>query len=317
MHVSGQLPTRFATGVSAAPQFVGASGNGSRSLACDAGAASPKPRARLPIGASLSASGEQSHGLSCRRPEAREAVCDHHHHAEGARPESAGQGRDLALRRRARFRHARQHQGGGDRRHPPRRDQVHARLRHSAAARGDRPQVQARERPRLQAEPDHRLHRRQACHLQRPARHAEPRRRGHLRLALLGQLSRDGGALRRHGDLRRDQDRERVQAPAGRARARDHAQDQVGDPELAVEPVGRRLQPRRDEEAHRRADAPPPCLGADRRHVRAPRLWRLRVRHPGPGRARPLRAHADHERRLEVLCHDRLAHRLRGRARSI
>ncbi len=46
--------------------------------------------------------------------------------------------------------------------------------------------------------PDHRRHRRQACHLQRPARDAEPRRRGHLRRALLGQLSRDGGALRRH-----------------------------------------------------------------------------------------------------------------------
>ena len=68
----------------------------------------------------------------------------------------------------------------------PRRDQVHAGLRHRAAARGDRPQVQARERPRLQAVADHRRHRRQAGHLQRPARHAEPGRRGNHAGALLG-----------------------------------------------------------------------------------------------------------------------------------
>ena len=107
-----------------------------------------------------------------------------------------------------------------------------------------------------------------------------------------------------------------LQAPAGAARARHHAEDQVDHPQLAVEPVGRRLYPRRDEGDHRRADAPSACLGAHRRHVRAPDLRRFRVRHAGPGRARPLRAHADHERRLEGLCHDRLAHRLRGRPRA-
>jgi aspartate aminotransferase len=31
---------------------------------------------------------------------------------------------------------------------------------------------------------------------------------------------------------------------------------------------------------------------------------------PGAGRAEALRPHADHERRLQGLCHDRLAHRL-------
>ncbi len=36
----------------------------------------------------------------------------------------------------------------------------------------------------------------------------------------------------------------------------------------------------------RRADAPPPCLGDVRRHVRAPRLRRFPVRHPRAGRAR-------------------------------
>ena len=40
------------------------------------------------------------------------------------------------------------------------------------------------------------------------------------------------------------------------------------------------------------------------------------IRHPGPGRAPADRADADHERRLEGLRHDRLADRLRGRARK-
>ena len=39
----------------------------------------------------------------------------------------------------------------------------------------------------------------------------------------------------------RDEDRERVQAPARGARARDHAEDEVGHPQLALEPVGRGL----------------------------------------------------------------------------
>ena len=52
------------------------------------------------------------------------------------------------------------------------------------------------------------------------------------------------------------------------------------------------------------------CLDADRRHVRAPDLWRLRLQDHRRGRAEALRAHADHERRVESLCHDRLAHRL-------
>ena len=98
----------------------------------------------------------------------------------------------------------------------------------------------------------------------------------------------------------------------GAAGACDHAEDQVDHPEFAVEPDRRRLYARRDEGDHRRADAPSACVGAHRRHVRAPDLRRFRVRDAGPGGARPLRPHADHERRLEILCHDRLAHRLCG-----
>ena len=120
--------------------------------------------------------------------------------------------------------------------------------------------------------------------------------------------------VRRHAGLRR---RPRIEngfkLTAGGARAGDHAEDQVADLQLAVEPVGRRLYARRDEGADRRAAAPSACLGPDRRHVRAPRLRRLRVRDAGAGRAAALRPHADHERRLEGLCDDRLAHRLCGR----
>jgi hypothetical protein len=51
----------------------------------------------------------------------------------------------------------------------------------------------------------------------------------------------------------------------------DHAEDQVGDPELAVQP-DRRAYTTPTEGADRRADAPSARLGPDRRHVRAPDL---------------------------------------------
>ena len=147
-------------------------------------------------------------------------------------------------------------------------------LREAVAA-----EVQARERARLQAEPGHRRHRRQARHLQRADGDAEPRRRGDLRRALLGELSRDGGAVRRHAGGRVGDAGEQFPPPAGGSGARHHAAHQVDHPQLAVEPVGRRLQPRRAEGAHRRADAPPAGVGAVGRHLRASHLRRLRVRH--------------------------------------
>ena len=61
---------------------------------------------------------------------------------------------------------------------------------------------------------------------------------------------------------------------------------------------------------------PPACLGDDRRHVRAPRLRRFPIHDDRPGRAASLRAHADCQRRLQGLLHDRLAHRLRRRAEA-
>ncbi len=154
-------------------------------------------------------------GLPVRCVEAREALRHDDDHAKRARHEGQRPRRDLALGRRAGFRHARPHQGGRDRRHPPRRDEIHPRRRHSAVARGDLRQVQAREQARLQAVPDHRRHRRQACDLQRAARHLEPRRRGDRAGALLGELSRDDRALRRHARHRRLRHRARLQAAAG------------------------------------------------------------------------------------------------------
>ena len=82
----------------------------------------------------------------------------------------------------------------------------------------------------------------------------------------------------------------RLQAAARGPRAGDHAAHQVGGPQLALEPVGRRLYARRDEGADRRSDAPSPRLGAHRRHVRASRLRRLRLHDAGAGRAGSSRA---------------------------
>ncbi len=57
-----------------------------------------------------------------------------------------------------------------------------------------------------------------------------------------------------------------------RARQGDHAEDQVGDPQLAVEPVRCRVFARRAEGADRRHRPASARLGADRRYVRASRL---------------------------------------------
>ena len=133
-------------------------------------------------------------------------------------------------------------------------------------------QVPARERPRLQAEPDHRRHRRQAGALQRADGDHQSGRRGDHPGALLGELSRDGGARRRRAGAGRLHRRARLQAAGRGAREGDHAEDQMGDPVLAVEPDRRGLHAGRAEGAHRRAGEASACLGDDRRHVRASRL---------------------------------------------
>ena len=68
---------------------------------------------------------------------------------------------------------------------------------------------------------------------------------------------------RRAGD-RADTARGRLQAQARGAGTGDHAAHQVDHPQLAVEPVGRRLYARRAQGADRRADPASAGLGADR-----------------------------------------------------
>jgi aspartate aminotransferase len=68
------------------------------------------------------------------------------------------------------------------------------------------------------------------------------------------------------------QARDGLQAHARAAGGRDHAENQVVHLQLAVEPHRRGLYRGGAEGADRCADAPPPCLGDDRRHVRAPGL---------------------------------------------
>ena len=92
------------------------------------------------------------------------------------------------------------------------------------------------------------------------------------------------------------------------------AAHQVGRAQLALEPVGRGLHARRAQGPDGRLDAPSAGMGADRRHIRASGLRRLRLRDARANRAGLEGADADHERRLQILRHDRLAHRLRGRA---
>ena len=142
-------------------------------------------------------------GLPRRRARPHQAVRHHRGDRQGARAESGRPRRDRARRRRAGFRHAGQHQGG---RHQGDRDrqggQIHRRRRHPRTEGRDRGQVQARERARLQAVADHRRHRRQAGAVQRADGDDQSGRRGHHPGALLGQLSGDRGAARRHARSR-------------------------------------------------------------------------------------------------------------------
>ena len=188
--------------------------------------------------------------------------------------ELKAQGRDVIrlVGRRAGFRHARQHQGGGDRGDPPRRDQVPAGLRHRAAARGDRQEVQARERPRLQAVADHRRHRRQAGHLQRPPGDAEPRRRGHRPARPTGSAIRRWSALcggtpvfvettMENGFKLQPEALERAITPKTKWLILNSPSNPSGAAYTRAE-----LKALTDV-----LHAPSACLGADRRHVRAPR----------------------------------------------
>ena len=131
--------------------------------------------------------------------------------------------------------------GSGDRGDAARRDPLHHLRRHDRAeARGLR-QVQARERSRLRDLADHDQRRRQAGAVQRDGRHDQPGRRGRDPGAVLGVLPGNGVAVRRHAGAGAVPAKQRLQVAARGSRRGDHAQDQMADPELAVEPDRGRL----------------------------------------------------------------------------
>ena len=79
-------------------------------------------------------------------------------------------------------------------------------------------------------------------------------------------------------------------------------------------PTGATYSARAPARAGRRAAAPSAGDGHDRRHLRAHPL-RRQPQPASPGdRARAARPHGDRQRRVQDLCDDGLAHRLRGRA---
>ena len=89
--------------------------------------------------------------------------------------------------------------------------------------------------------------------------HAQSGRRSDFRRALLGELFRHGDDRRRRTGGDRNLDGVRFQDHRAAARCRDHAEDQMGVAELAVESVGRRLYARRVEGAHRCAGEASAC----------------------------------------------------------
>src|SRR5262249_7181006 len=121
-------------------------------------------------------------------------------------------------------------------------------------------------------------------------------------------------AVWRDAGVRRYEAGDRLQGRSESAGEGDHAAHEVGAAELAVEPVRRRLYGGRIEGVGGGAGRLPARARVRRRYLRAPDLWRLQVLDHRPGRAAPLRSHADHEWRVESLFDDRLAHWLCGRA---
>ncbi len=202
-----------------------------------------------------------------RRPQAYPALGNARDDRAGGGAESGGRRCDRPQRRRTRFRHPRFRQGSGDRGDPERPDQIYPGRWHRGAEGSDPRQVPPRQRARLWARPDHGQRRRQAHVVQRARRDGRQGRRGHHSRALLGQLSRHRRLCRRHpGDHCRHRGAE-LQDHSGATRCRDHLENALGDVQLAVEPVGRRLFGRRARRTGRGHSPPPACDGDDRRYV--------------------------------------------------
>ena len=178
-------------------------------------------------------------------------------------------------RGRAGFRHAGQHQGRGDRRHPPRRDQVHAGRRHRAAEEGDR-RTSSSARTGSTTRPEQVIVGTGGKQILYNAFVATLNPGDEVLIPAPYWVSYPEMVLINGGEPRF------VECPIETGfkltpealDARDHAAHQVADLQRPVEPDRRRLQRRRAEGAGRGADAPSAGLGADRRHVRASALHR-------------------------------------------
>ena len=264
-----------------------------------------RPRARLP----------RSHARlrAPRRPSHR--VRDHAPHREGEADEGGGRGRRLLRRGRARLRHARPRQGGGDRRRSGGLHEVHARGRHPRAARGDREEARGRRHGGPDRRADDGRRRRQERALRRDHRAVRGGRRGRPVRPLLALVPGDGREHRREDRRRRDGGRRQLRHRPGALRRRGDAAHEGRRPQLAGQPHGDRPARRgaardrahRGEARHRRH------LGRDLRAARLRPGALHVVRAPLPRGPRP---DADRERRLEGLLDDRLAHRLRRAARA-
>ena len=187
---------------------------------------------------------------------AHQAVRHHRGDRQGARAQSRGPRRDRAGRRRARFRHARQHQGSGDRGDP----------------RGKTKYTAVDGIPELKAAIARKFKRENGLDYKPSQIIVGTGGKQVLFNALMATLnpgdeviipapywvSYPDIVLLAGGDAGRVVDhawRARLQADAGGARAGDHAEDQMADLQLAVEPDRRGLYARRAQGADRRADA--------------------------------------------------------------
>jgi hypothetical protein len=123
-------------------------------------------------------------------------------------------------------------------------DQIYQCRRHPRAEGGDRsPSSSATMALTYSPKPDHGEFGRQAHAVQRILVATVDGRRGHHPRALLGQLSRHRSVRGRQTGVR-DQRRppsKALQDPARTTRSRDHAQDPLADPQLALQPDWRCL----------------------------------------------------------------------------
>ena len=251
--------------------------------------------------------GKESHVVSIRTCRARPA-----HRLRGgdttrsrvARRRRGHRGSDA---RRARFQHAGPHHRGRVPRDARGADSLHAGRRHARVEGGDRREIPPRERDRMPSRERFRGRGRQASALQRADGDPRPGRRsadpGALVDCLCGPHAIRGG----RADHSADSPGRRFQASCRGPRARHHAAYEMADAQLAFESDRNGLLRGGVSQSRSGARAPSRPLDHQRRDVRAHPVRRRVLRILRGGGAAARRPHADGERPVEVLRHDRLA----------